>query len=421
MLKLQINKIHPLAIEVCQSLQTDGFQAFIVGGCVRDMLMENVPKDWDIATNAIPEQVMSLFPKTIPTGLQHGTVTVVLGEGVENHFEVTTFRTEGTYTDGRHPEEVSFVNSIELDLSRRDFTINAMAFDPISEQLVDSFNGINDLNSRIIKAVGNPVERFTEDGLRIMRAARFAARFNFQIEKETAQAMNQCLYTLGKVSKERIKDELCKTLMTQYPTIGFNYLLECGALSIACPQITKHPYFSESIKMLSSYKGDLETMVALLYCMHGIVPDVKSELVNLKFSNHEINKICFLLDLQLRFMQLLRKWSKVGFREFIAHIKNHNGDEWEHTIKEFIKLVDHVSFLHKDELINYNSETVLSKKEMKINGDHLISFGIKPGPQIKVILDLCYGEILHKPDNNTKEYLLNFANHFINDQIDPIC
>src|SRR5271166_474331 len=188
--------IHPLAVEVCQVLHQSGYQSFIVGGCVRDLILGQKPKDWDITTNASPHKILELFPKTIPTGLQHGTVTVCMGEGVENHFEVTTFRIEGEYSDGRRPDEVIFVMDVEKDLARRDLTINAIAYDPISNRLADPFNGLLAIQQQMIVAVGNPAVRFQEDGLRIMRVARFAARFGWSVEGHTFDGMKASLETL---------------------------------------------------------------------------------------------------------------------------------------------------------------------------------------------------------------------------------
>ena len=223
------------AIEVCRVLQEHNYQSFIVGGCVRDLLLNKTPKDWDICTSASPQKVVELFKKTIPTGLQHGTVTVCIGEGIENHFEVTTFRIEGEYTDGRRPEEVFFVTEVEQDLARRDLTINAMAYDPINNKMVDPYNGLEDLKNEIIRAVGKPSLRFQEDGLRIMRVARFAARFGYAVDQLTFIGMEENLETLKKISKERIKDELCKTLMSPYSSYGLDLLLKSGVLNIICP------------------------------------------------------------------------------------------------------------------------------------------------------------------------------------------
>src|SRR5574337_1028162 len=234
-MNLQISNqfINLQARQVCQILHDAGYQAYIVGGCVRDLLLGVKPKDWDITTNATPEKVMEIFPKTYPTGLQHGTITVAMGEGTENHFEVTTFRVEGKYEDGRHPTEVFFVMNVEQDLGRRDLTINAIAYDPINEKLVDPFDGIHDLQHKVIRAVGLPEARFQEDGLRIMRVARFAARFDYKVDDMTFQGMSTSLETLKKVSKERMKDELCKTLRSSNPNRGLDVLEKTKALSIA--------------------------------------------------------------------------------------------------------------------------------------------------------------------------------------------
>src|SRR5271157_2107741 len=227
--------INSRAVEVCRILQKAEYQAFIVGGCVRDLILGQKPKDWDITTDATPKKIMELFPKNIPTGLQHGTVTVCMGEGVENHFEVTTFRIEGQYSDGRRPDEVFFVMDVNQDLARRDLTINAIAYDPLSHRFEDPFNGVSDLQQGLIKAVGDPLVRFQEDGLRIMRVARFAARFGYSVDGHTFEGMKQSLDTLKKVSKERINDELTKILMSENPSFGLQLLQGSGALDIACP------------------------------------------------------------------------------------------------------------------------------------------------------------------------------------------
>lgn len=265
----KFQNMHTGAVEICKILQENGYRAFIVGGCVRDLILNLTPKDWDICTNAKPETVMSLFPNNYPTGLQHGTITVAMGKGIENHFEITTFRVEGKYLDGRRPEEVIFVNNIEEDLARRDLTINAMAYDPITNNLIDPFNGQRDLKNGIIKAVGNAEDRFREDGLRIMRAARFAARFGYKIDSNTLDGMAASVDTLGLVSKERISDELSKILMTENPRLGLQLLLECRALEIACPILTSNSYYMHFLNSIPSYSGELETRLAFIYSMLG--------------------------------------------------------------------------------------------------------------------------------------------------------
>ena len=194
------------ALTVVERLERYGYEAYVVGGCVRDSLMGRCPKDWDVCTNALPEEVLRVFKRfhVIKTGLQHGTVTVMVDK---QPVEVTTFRIDGNYTDNRHPDSVNFVSRVEEDLARRDFTINAMAYNP-ARGLVDAFGGQEDLQARIIRCVGEPDERFNEDGLRILRALRFAARYDFGIETETAFSMHRNRHLLENVSVERIFSEL---------------------------------------------------------------------------------------------------------------------------------------------------------------------------------------------------------------------
>ncbi|MFV8830716.1 tRNA nucleotidyltransferase [Faecalibacterium prausnitzii] len=220
------------AAELLDTLHRAGYAAYVVGGCVRDSLLGLTPHDWDLCTSALPQQGMELFgeEKCIPTGLQHGTVTVKQGGGL---YEITTFRTEGTYTDGRHPDEVHFVPDVREDLARRDFTINAMAYNE-KEGLVDPFGGQADLQSGILRAVGVPHQRFTEDALRILRLYRFAARFGFSIDPPTAQAAQELCAHLDCVSVERIEEELAKLLSAPAPAA---YLDE-KILSVVLPELS---------------------------------------------------------------------------------------------------------------------------------------------------------------------------------------
>ena len=220
------------AAELLDTLHRAGYAAYVVGGCVRDSLLGLTPHDWDLCTSALPQQGMELFgeEKCIPTGLQHGTVTVKQGGGL---YEITTFRTEGAYTDGRHPDEVHFVPDVREDLARRDFTINAMAYNA-KEGLVDPFGGQADLQSGILRAVGVPHQRFTEDALRILRLYRFAARFGFAIDPPTAQAAQELCAHLDCVSVERIEEELAKLLSAPAPAA---YLDE-KILGVVLPELS---------------------------------------------------------------------------------------------------------------------------------------------------------------------------------------
>lgn len=400
------SQIHAQAIEVCRILHEAGHQAYIVGGCVRDLLLSQKPKDWDITTDASPQKVLGLFPKTYPTGLQHGTITVAMGEGIEDHFEVTTFRIEGEYKDGRRPEEVFFVMDVEQDLARRDLTINAIAYDPIAEKMVDPFNGFQDLQRKIIRAVGNANARFQEDGLRIMRVARFAARFGYSVDGATFKGMQDNLETLKKVSRERISDELCKTLMAANPSYGLMLLMQTGALDIACPllagrQLPLLPYQDK-------VSGELETRLAFLY--NKIDPNlVREEMIGLKLSNKEVKKIVFLAQLMERFAIFQEKDTALAYKSFMAIVKNHAPESWEQVLEQFITLSEALGYPAEAMLNKYKDEIVFSKKEMILNGDHLLAAGIKPGPQIKKILENCYLEILKNPGNNNSDWLLSYA------------
>lgn len=400
--------IHPLAIEICHKLQQAGYQAYIVGGCVRDLYLEVPPKDWDITSDATPEKIMELFPKNIPTGLKHGTVTVCMGEGVENHFEVTTFRIEGEYLDGRRPEEVKFVNNIVEDLSRRDFTINAMAFDPIANISVDPFNGKNDLQHHLITAVRDPNARFQEDGLRIMRAARFAAKLCFDIEPLTLQGMTNNIDTLKKISKERINDELCKILMAKDPVKGLTLLKEVGALSIICPHLMSHPILTGFLHKQNECVGELETRVAYLYSNCQQTAKVKQELIDLKFSNKSIKRITLLLLLLDEAISLYQANTKENYISLMAYIKN-NDPDWESILEQFFLLTDPMPYYGRMLFQPYEKVIVLARREMQLNGDDLLDIGIKSGPFLKELLDKCYLEILQHPEHNDKQYLLDMV------------
>lgn len=373
------------------------------------MLLNHKPKDWDITTDCSPQKLLEIFPKTIPTGLQHGTVTVCMGEGVENHFEVTTFRTEGEYSDGRRPDEVFFVMNVNEDLARRDLTINAIAYDPITAAFADPFDGVGDLRKGLIRAVGDPLVRFQEDGLRIMRVARFASRFGYDVDGATFQGMKQSLDTLKKVSKERINDELTKILMSDNPAFGLQLLQGTGALDIACPLLA-----GRQLPLLSHQdhcKGPLPARLAFLYNKLPI-EQVKEELINLKFSSAEIKRTLFLLELVERFYQFQEEDTAPSYKRFMAFLKNNSPDPWTHTMAQFLQLAEPMGIEVWACLEKYRQEVVLARKEMQINGDDLLNAGIPAGPRIKKALDECYSEILRNPQGNTKQHLLEVARQY---------
>jgi tRNA nucleotidyltransferase (CCA-adding enzyme) len=259
-------------LDVVKRLIAGGFEAFLVGGCVRDYLRGVEPKDFDIATSALPEEVQRLFRKVIPTGLQHGTVTVMQGTvGVE----VTTFRSEGEYLDGRRPSQVNFHRDIEADLSRRDFTINAMAFCPPQQRLVDPFDGQGDLQRKRICCVGKPTERFHEDGLRALRAVRFATVLNFDIEPKTLQSIALTLPTFKKISLERVNTEFVKILSAPGVTRGLTLLADTGLLDAFLPGIAPERFdavgaapphlLPRLVLLLVGWSNSEETLMALKF------------------------------------------------------------------------------------------------------------------------------------------------------------
>jgi tRNA nucleotidyltransferase (CCA-adding enzyme) len=266
-------------LTVCGRLQRAGHEAHLVGGGVRDMLLGRAPADFDVATDAVPEAVMELFGNrfAVPTGLKHGTVTVLTDTAPPRHVEVTTFRGEGTYLDGRRPSSVTYVKSLTDDLARRDFTMNAVAYDPLADAITDPFGGRDDLSRRLIRAVGDPVARFREDGLRPMRAVRQATQLVFDIDPPTQAAIEPTLDVFRKVSAERIRDELLKMLAAPQPSRGLKLMQATGLLGEVIPELLegigctqnrfhKHDVFEHTLHVVDDTQGDpIRRLGALLH------------------------------------------------------------------------------------------------------------------------------------------------------------
>lgn len=404
-MNIDLQKINKNAIHVCEVLKFKGFQAYIVGGCVRDLLLGHEPKDWDICTDAKPEQVIEMFTKTYPTGLQHGTVTV---EWAKEHFEVTTFRVEGEYLDGRRPSSVEFVSKVEDDLARRDLTINAMAFDPTTKELIDPFGGQLDLAQRRIRCVGRAEERFTEDGLRIMRVARFTARFGYAVDELTLTAMKACISTLQKVSIERIKDELWKTLQTSCPSIGLNILHECHVLSMI--ELEWQGYrIREAIGNVDVCVGaDPETKCAVM-CSWFAPHTLEKLCSKLKMSNVELKKMVFLLNTLDQFSVFLRNKTPYAARCFLAYIRNNAPDHHSHSIQEFYLFSDAIGLEAREDMEQFQNEIVWGRSDLRLNGNDLIDSGVPAGPEMKKLLNRAYELILEFPEKNERSQLLTFV------------
>lgn len=261
-------------LDICKELRNAGERAWVVGGCVRDTLRGERVNDWDVATTARPDEVRKVFPRVIPTGIDHGTVTVLWkGEA----YEVTTLRGEGAYSDGRRPDNVVFVGEIDQDLARRDFTVNAIAYDPVDGHVVDPFGGLQDMRNKLLRAVGDPKERFQEDGLRILRGARFVATLDFELETGTEAAFRGALDTFRKVSPERVREEWLKTMKATAPSRAFEVMRRTGILEVTYPELLEqvgceqnrwHAYdvWTHSMRVLDESEGDpIERVAALLH------------------------------------------------------------------------------------------------------------------------------------------------------------
>ncbi len=354
---------------VIDRLKQNGYKAYIVGGCVRDILLGKLPHDFDITTSARPQEIINLFEKTIPTGIKHGTVTVLIED---QPIEVTTFRTDGDYTDNRRPDSVIFVNSLRDDLSRRDFTVNALAYNK-NEGLKDYFHSQNDLENKILRAVGNPETRFREDALRILRLFRFASTLGFSIEEQTLSDAIKCSHLLKNVSRERIFEEIKKAVNGDNFE-AFRPLIECGGLEFL-------NIFNADFPKIKKHKGDLA-----LYILLG-----SKGLNQLKPSNQE-KEYFNCLDI----LSAMACETDSDIKEML-NIAN------EEILKDFFKLNN--LDLQKLESVIALGEPY-SIKHLKINGNDLIEKGFK-GEEIGEILEHLRKVVIAHPYKNNKNDLLN--------------
>ena len=378
----------PKEIEfVLLTLKNSGFDAFLVGGCVRDMLSGIVPHDYDIATSATPTETQQIFRYTVATGIKHGTITVIVNK---IPVEVTTFRLEGDYSDARHPDNVSFVRSVDEDLSRRDFTVNALAYYPLDNTLIDLFGGVNDLENKILRAVGDPDKRFCEDALRILRLFRFASVLNYSIEPKTLSSALNHSDLLKNVSLERIMAELKKAVSGQNIAI-LKKLLDIGALSFI--KLTKSKAI-EKISLLPKSKN-----LRLFAFLKLSSNDINSSLEILKASNAE-KQYCKTLD-------TLVSASDYSDKIPIKKLLSVSSPEMLFDALEYKKAVFSEDVLKPQKIINEileNNEPYLVS-HLKINGDDLLSFGYK-GKDLREKLEALTAFVIENPDENVREKLL---------------
>lgn len=380
--------------QVLVTLQSRGYPAYLVGGCVRDMLLGVRPNDWDICTGALPEEVMEVFPASRPTGLKHGTVTVMCGRrGVE----VTTFRSEGEYADHRHPDSVSFVRDLNTDLSRRDFTMNAMALPP-DGLLADPFGGREDIAAHLIRCVGEPERRFEEDALRMLRAVRFAARLDFEIERETLAAIEKKAYLAATLAAERVRDETEKILLTKKPEYIFT-LISLGLMDSFVIKRPDAPGKLGAIARLPKKSIDRWAALCIILSSQGCIGSAEEFLTALRLDSRTI-RCC------------------ADAAELVSAEKPTDSRGWKRLLNVYG--VDSVSCaaLCRDALFGGKAHAELravlksgdcfSLRHLAVSGDDLLELGIK-GRELGDTLGFLLDYVIEYPDNNRRELLLSLV------------
>jgi uncharacterized domain HDIG len=424
---------------IISTLHKNGFDAYAVGGCIRDSILGRTPNDWDITTNCYPEKIITLFSHTIPTGIKHGTITVMIDS---EPFEVTTYRIDGEYSDNRHPDEVIFTNSLEEDLSRRDFTVNAMAYNN-STGIVDPFNGSEDLKYNIIKCVGNANNRFIEDALRMIRAIRFASQLNFNIDTATFDAIKENHGLISKVSVERIREELCKILLCEKPSAGIIALKDSGLLQYILPELTqtvgfdqRNPHhdkdvFYHTLAAVDYSSKDLVVRLGALFhdigkphCFsidekgighfyaHEIVGAEITEAImkRLKFDNITIKKVLIMVK---EHMNRFAKYKPSTLKKLMVRVGIDNLDSLFEVQTADIKAsappydFEPVERLRTGAYKILEAKQPLTVKDLDISGFDLIQLGLTSGKKIGEILNFLLEKVLENPEFNNKKALID--------------
>lgn len=431
---------------IIDTLENAGFEAYVVGGCVRDSILARQPEDWDITTSAKPEQIKALFPRIIDTGLQHGTVTVMLDK---EGFEVTTYRLDGEYEDGRHPKAVTFTSDLGEDLKRRDLTINAMAYND-REGLVDLFGGMEDLRAGVIRCVGEPEERFQEDALRILRAVRFSAQLGYSVEAETLAAIRKLAPTLERISGERIQVELVKLLVSPHPEY-LRTAYDNGVTSVILPEFDRcmeteqnHPHHCYSVgehtlHSLSAIEADRVLRLAMLFHdmgkpavlavdesgithFHGhaaVGADMAKGIMHrLRFDNDTIHKVCRLVyyhdygnGIKADKRIVRRALNQIGTDAFPGLFAVKYADimaQSDYKREEKLENLDSWRRLYEEIL---QKQECVSLKSLAVGGSDLIAAGWKPGKALGETLQKLLELVLEEPERNTKAWLMAEAEH----------
>ena len=429
----------PLQVSgIIKTLQEAGFEAYAVGGCVRDSLLGRVPDDWDITTSAKPQQVKALFSRTVDTGIAHGTVTVLQGR---SGYEVTTYRIDGAYEDGRHPRDVTFTASLAEDLKRRDFTVNAMAYNE-EEGLVDLFGGRADMERRALRCVGNPRERFGEDALRMMRAVRFSAQLDYVIEKDTMEAIRALSGTLSKISAERIRTELVKLLLSGHPE-RFRTCYETGMTAVFLPEFDRmmetgqnnpHHCYSVGEHALCALRRIRPDQALRLAALLHDVGKPETESMDESGVNHFyghaakgaeltrkiMRRLKFDNDTADRVVRLVREHDrKIGLSpaQMRRTVNCVGPDLFDLKEADLLAQSDYLRGEKQEELMRLRAlyEKVkeegdcLSLKGLAVTGRDLIGIGATPGPGLGALLQDLLGIVLENPSCNNRETLLEYA------------
>lgn len=382
--------------QILFTLQARGHLAYLVGGCVRDVIMEITPQDWDICTSALPEEVLELFPGSMPTGIRHGTVTVVIGS---KSSEVTTFRTEGDYRDHRRPDSVTFVSDLITDLSRRDFTMNAIALSA-DGMIADPFDGVSDIAKRTIRCVGEPKLRFTEDALRMFRALRFSARLGFTIEYDTMQAIEESAPLAAELAPERVRDEIEKILLTTRPetmSAAISFGLMKKYISGAG---WKTPNFADIADMP---RKALTRWVAFAIMLrkYGYIPSARDFLMQLRLDGRTI-RCC--ADAEVLLSQEPPR-DDLGWKKML----NRYGVDTVTCAVQTYAVIYGID--REKELKNIlKSGECFSLKHLAVTGDDLLALGLK-GPELGEMLKFLLEYVMEYPDNNKREILLELAKY----------
>lgn len=427
---------------IIDPLQENGFEAYVVGGCVRDRLLGRVPKDWDICTSASPQQVIEVFgdKRVIETGLQHGTVTIVMPDGL---YEVTTFRVDGAYSDNRHPDEVKFVKSLEKDLARRDFTINAMAYND-RRGLVDPFGGEKDLADGVIRCVGDAAARFHEDGLRLMRALRFASKYGFRIEDGTAEAMHKCSHLLKNIAVERINTELCRLLcgksvlqvLLDYPDVITEIIPEMKPC-VGFRQNNKyHEYnvYDHIAHAVSNYTGEdnVVNVTLLLHDIgkpncytedergghfygHGVVSRDIAEgvLTKLRFDNQtkaDVLELVLFHDSVIEPTQkTVRRWlNKIGPEQFYRLLEVRMADILAHSKDTQASRIERCNALRTIVGDILEQQQCYTVKDLAVNGYDVMQSGVPEGKEVGAALNEILDKVIGGELENERSALLEY-------------